>query len=84
MSDETYDALEAALREHVAAADAHGALLTDWIITAACVGGFEGTGYLHLVSKATSPHARLGLALVTHRNAESTWDNDPDDDEDDE
>lgn len=74
MSDETWGAVEDALRHHIA--DEQGGLLTDWIVTAACVlpDDDEATGYQHLVSKHTAAHARMGLALVTYRHAKAEWD----------
>ena len=82
MSDETFAALEAALKAHVADAENEGALLTDWIVTAACVGGFAGTGYMHLSAKGTAPHSLFGLSVVTQRHYEEVWDADMGDDDD--
>lgn len=81
MSRETYDALEAALRDHIHDIG-EGSMLTDWTITAASVGGFDGTGYSHICSEATAAHSRLGMALVGYRHAKAEWDAD-DDEEDD-
>jgi hypothetical protein len=78
---DTYDRIEQAIRDHIATIG-DGSMLTDWVLTAASVGGFNGTGYTHLSSQATAAHSHLGLALATYRHAKAEWDND--DDEDDE
>lgn len=82
MSRETYDALETALREHIFDIG-DGSMLTDWTITAASVGGFDGTGYSHICSEATAAHSRLGMALVGYRHAKAEWDADDEDEDGD-
>lgn len=83
MSRQTYDALDQALREHVADIS-DGAMLTDWIVTTASVGGFEGTGYSHMFSEVTSAHARMGLTLAAYLDCKTDWTTAAEGDDDDE
>jgi hypothetical protein len=84
MSNQTYEALEAALRAHVADVGS-GAMLTDWRIVAASVSAEHEmgvTGYTNVVSEHSAPHARLGLALVGYRDEKRDWDAQTDADDD--
>lgn len=77
MSDETYEALEDAIRAHIADLSDGAAMLTDWRVTAASVDPnypMGSTGYLHITSAHTPAHSRMGLALVGYREEKRTWD----------
>lgn len=82
MSADTYDALQAAIQVHVDSESEDGPqLVTDWIITAASIGGQEGTIYTRAMSTTTAPHAHLGLALETYRQAKKDWDREEEEDD---
>lgn len=83
MSDDTFKALEQALSAHALdeMTNDGGLMLSDWIITAACVLSEQGaTGYLHVNAEHTPAHTRLGLARVGWVNAERQWMSGGDDD----
>lgn len=75
MSDATYDALEDAIRAHVAdeAEDGH-VLLTDWYLLTAAVSGDPGdTEYLHACSDSPM-HTALGLITLALRRLNASID----------
>jgi hypothetical protein len=60
MSDQTYEALEHAIAQHLADVAAAPLMLTDWVLSAAGAGeDAEYTDYVHAGSGP--PHSREGL-----------------------
>lgn len=71
MSDETYEAVQEALRAHVAESQPEWPLLTDWYVVCASVGqDMNSTGYLHVTSDGP-PHHAHGLLVRGIRRMES-------------
>jgi hypothetical protein len=68
MSDETFAAVEDAIRAHVAdCADGAPRLLTDWYVITAAVGEeMAENHYLHVCSE-TAMHSLHGLVDLAHR-----------------
>lgn len=77
MSKETYEALETALRAHVAD-EANGAYLTGWSLTAAGVSSTDpnATEYIY-ANHDGPPHEWLGLQQMARRRA-IRWQHDED------
>ena len=79
MSDETYDVLEQAIRDHVADVT-DGCIATDWVLLSAAVGAEPLlTRYVDACSE-TAAHSLEGLLHRAVRKASD--DTDEDDDED--
>lgn len=73
MSDQTYEAVEAALRAHVAD-ETDGGYLAAWTIAAAAVSVADSTETHYVYANHDgAPHEWLGLQAMAHRRA-MRWD----------
>lgn len=68
--DETREALEAALRQHVSTS-ADGAYLTDWVIIAAAANADDADATTYVSETSNGPlHHKLGLVRYLAKRAE--------------